>query len=249
MKLLKYVMTSDTGLAPNPYFGICSLAVCTPNHRNARLCVDDWIVGHSTKATGHKLIYAMRVTRILTMPEYFKEYPQKHPNPYGDQKQRCGDNFYDNSSGKWRRLPSPCHNNVHAFAKDQGKPVFLSKNEKDFWYFGGMADSTTTGFQNWFPDLIKDRQGFSYVYDEDLIERFAAWLTESGRSGLIGEPRDAIESQPDRYLVAIYPERWSVRSGIRNPDMPEREDTRSGCARKSDKRAHSHKSGGTKGCR
>ena len=37
MKLLKYVMTSDKGLAPNPYFGVCSLALCTPNHMNARL--------------------------------------------------------------------------------------------------------------------------------------------------------------------------------------------------------------------
>ena len=45
MKLLKYVMTSDKGLAPNPYFGVCSLALCTPNHRNARLDVwrlDRW---------------------------------------------------------------------------------------------------------------------------------------------------------------------------------------------------------------
>ncbi len=249
MKLLKYVMTSDIGLAPNPYFGICSLAVCTPNHKNARLCVDDWIVGHSTKATGNKLIYAMRVTRILTMPEYFKEYPKKHPNPYGDQKQRCGDNFYYKSSGKWKRKPSPCHNNVRAFVKDQGKRVFLAEDEKCFWYFGGITDGKTTGFKEEFRELIQGRQGFSYVYDEDVIERFTKWLTEYGCSGLIGEPRDPIELQPDRYLVEIQPERWEVSSGVRNPDMPERQDTRSGCARKSDKRAHSHKTSGTKGCR
>ncbi|WP_155628852.1 Nmad2 family putative nucleotide modification protein [Burkholderia stagnalis] len=55
MKLLKYVMTSDSGLAPNPYFGVCSLALCTPNHMNAKLKPGDWIVGHSCKATGHRL--------------------------------------------------------------------------------------------------------------------------------------------------------------------------------------------------
>lgn len=54
-KLLKYVMTSDSGLAPNPYFGVCSLALCTPNHMNAKLKPGDWIVGHSCKATGHRL--------------------------------------------------------------------------------------------------------------------------------------------------------------------------------------------------
>ncbi|WP_157652980.1 hypothetical protein [Burkholderia ubonensis] len=31
MKLLKYVTTSDSGLALNPYFAICSLAMCAPN--------------------------------------------------------------------------------------------------------------------------------------------------------------------------------------------------------------------------
>lgn len=31
MKLLKYVMTSDSGLAVNPCFAICSLAMCAPN--------------------------------------------------------------------------------------------------------------------------------------------------------------------------------------------------------------------------
>ena len=119
MKLLKYVMTSDKGLAPNPYFGVCSLALCTPNHRNARLDVGDWIVGHSSKATGNKLIHAMRVTKVLTMPEYFSGFPEKRPNPNGDAIERCGDNLYDNSSGKWRRLPSACHNEVGSFVQDQ----------------------------------------------------------------------------------------------------------------------------------
>ncbi|WP_157376586.1 hypothetical protein [Burkholderia ubonensis] len=31
MKLLKYVMTSDSGPAVNPCFAICSLAMCAPN--------------------------------------------------------------------------------------------------------------------------------------------------------------------------------------------------------------------------
>ena len=77
MKLLKYVMTSDKGLAPNPYFGVCSLALCTPNHRNARLDVGDWIVGHSSKATGNKLIYAMRVTQGSDDARVFLGFPRK----------------------------------------------------------------------------------------------------------------------------------------------------------------------------
>ncbi|WP_198373931.1 hypothetical protein [Burkholderia ubonensis] len=41
MRLLKYVMASDSGLAPNPYFAICSLAMCAPNVllRACRICL------------------------------------------------------------------------------------------------------------------------------------------------------------------------------------------------------------------
>lgn len=205
MKLLKYVMTSDTGLAPNPYFGICSLAVCTPNHRKAKLEIGDWIVGHSSKATGNKLIHAMCVTKILTMSEYFQAFPQKRPDPEGDQIAQCGDNFYSIDAGKWRRLPSACHNDISSFNSDQDKPVFLAEGEDDFWYFGGTDDPTSSGFSNMFPELIKDRQGISYVRDRGIIDRFTKWLSEYGRSGLIGQPRDAIASRPDQFLLEIDP--------------------------------------------
>jgi hypothetical protein len=248
MKLLKYVMTSDTGLAPNPYFGICSLALCTPNHMNARLCIGDWIVGHSCKATGNKLIYAMRVTSILTMSEYFSSFPEKKPKLDGSAQERCGDNLYDNSSGKWRRLPSPCHNEIGAFRQDQDRPVFLSEDDACFWYFGGLEDSATCGFQDTFPELIKDRQGISYVHDEDVIERFLHWLREHGRSGLIGNPRDPVESQPKRFLIEIDPmPKWI---GLENThsDALERDESRSCRPRILNKSVQSRKNASKKGC-
>ncbi|MFC1451894.1 hypothetical protein ACFLSJ_00955 [Verrucomicrobiota bacterium] len=35
-KICSYVMTTDTGFAPDPFHGRCTLAACTPNHVNAR---------------------------------------------------------------------------------------------------------------------------------------------------------------------------------------------------------------------
>jgi hypothetical protein len=237
MKLVKYVMTSDKGLAPNPYFGVCSLALCTPNHRNARLDVGDWIVGHSSKATGNKLIYAMRVTKVLTMPEYFSGFPAKRPNPDGDPIERCGDNLYDNSSGKWRRLPSACHNEVHAFVQDQGRPVFLSEGEEGFWYFGGIDDPVTRGFPDLFPELIKDRQGISYIHDEQVIDRFVLWLKGYGRSGLIGSPRDPVDFRPEHYLVEIDPvPKWVSNGDSRSGDS--KEVTAGSCRPRIAKRSH-----------
>lgn len=237
MKLLKYVMTSDAGLAPNPYFGICSLALCTPNHMNARISPGDWIVGHSCLATGNKLIHAMRVTKVLTMPEYFVNYPEKRPNTDGDAIERCGDNLYDNSSGKWRRLPSAYHNEVRAFVQDQGRPVFLSEGEDGFWYFGGIDDHATRGFPDLFPELIKDRQGISYVYDEQVIDRFVRWLKGYGRSGLIGSPRDPVDFWPEHYLVEIDPVPKWVSSGD-NWSSDSKEVTAGSCRPRTAKTSH-----------
>jgi hypothetical protein len=206
MKLLKYVMTSDSGLAPNPFQGFCSLALCTPNHSKAKLEVGNWIVGHSSKKTGWKLIHAMRVTRILTMQEYFHEYPEKHPNPYGSREQQTGDNLYFIEDGRWRRLPSSEHNVIRLFKQDQGCPVFLSQGINTYWYFGGIDNSTTRWFADRYPELIQHRQGFSYVRDEALIRRFVKELESLGQSGTIGNPRDEPKPPPRQFLVSIDPE-------------------------------------------
>ena len=248
MKLLKYVMTSDKGLAPNPYFGVCSLALCTPNHMNARRCVGDWIVGHSCRATGNKLIYAMRVTKVLTMSEYFSGFPEKRPNPNGDAIERCGDNLYDNSSGKWRRLPSACHNEVGSFVQDQGRPVFLSEGEEDFWYFGGIDDPATRGFPDNFPELIKDRQGISYVHDEAVIDRFVLWLKSYGQSGLIGNPRDPVDFRPERFLVEIDPMPKWIAIGDDSPGAVGNKSSGSCRPRVSSKSCQVLKNSAGKGC-
>ncbi len=209
MKLLKYVMTTDSGLAPNPFFGVCSLALCTPNHMNAKLEVGDWVVGHSSRKQGNKLVYAMRLTKILDMPSYFAAFPEKRPNPTGSLVEQCGDNLCDYQGGQWTRLPSACHNNVDIFKQDQGHPVFLAEGEDNFWYFGGNDNHLTAAFNDQFPELIKDRQGFSYERNEQLIAKFEAWLRSMGYSGPCGSPRDLPPQPSGTYLVQIDPEeRW-----------------------------------------
>jgi hypothetical protein len=213
MKLLKYVMTNDRGLAPNPFFGICSLALCTPNHMNAKLEVGDWIVGHSSRQQGRRLIYAMQVTRVLDMPTYFAEFPKKHPNPFGTREEQVGDNIYNHEGGRWTRLPSACHNTPKQFRQDQGRPVFLAESGDQFWYFGGSNDMMTTAFSDEFPQLIKDRQGYSYVRDKEVIRKFADWLRSCGRCGLIGQPRDGTLGVSSEYLIAVEPEEQWVPTG------------------------------------
>jgi len=206
MKLLKYVMRSDSGLAPNPYFGVCSLALCTPNHMNANLSPGDWVVGHSCKSTGRRLVYAMRLTKVLSMDDYFKAFPDKHPDPCGSIEQQYGDNMYFREAGRWSRLPSAEHNSVGSFQQDQGRRVYLAEGADSFWYFGAAHPmSELRMVADLFPWLIQDRHGFQYVRDVDRIQQFSEWLTSFGQRGLVGEPRDRRPIKADRYLRAIDP--------------------------------------------
>lgn len=234
MKLLKYVMTTDSGLAPNPFFNVCSLALCTPNHMNARLEPGDWVVAHSSAATGQKLVYAMRLTKVLDMQSYFTSYPQKRPVPTGTYEQQCGDNLYFREGDRWARIPSAEHNSVDCFVADRGRPVFLSEGEENYWYFGaGGTLRELEGFADRFPWLIKDRQGFSYIYDEQRIAAFVSWLHAFGKRGLIGKPRDRAITHADRYLISIEPSpRWVANEDNRGATPCDKLSTnvRGGCS-------------------
>jgi hypothetical protein len=66
MRLCSHVIKHDTGLAPNPFHGYCTSAPCTPSHGKAKLEKGDWLIGNSPSKEGNKLVYAMRISQVLT---------------------------------------------------------------------------------------------------------------------------------------------------------------------------------------
>ncbi len=48
MYIYSYVLRYDDGVAPNPFFGFCTLAVCKPVIRR-KAQVGDWIIGTGSK--------------------------------------------------------------------------------------------------------------------------------------------------------------------------------------------------------
>jgi hypothetical protein len=230
MKLLKYVMTHDSGLAPNPFFGTCSLALCTPNHMNARLNPGDWVVAHSSKERGLRLVYAMRLTQVLDMPTYFANFPEKRPDPNGTYEQQCGDNLYYRDGDRWARMPSAEHNTPDDFAKDRNRRVYLAEGEENYWYFGAAASPLPelAGFADRFPWLVKDRQGFSYVREQMRIATFTKWLDQLEKRGLIGQPRDHAVTNAECYLVTVDPTRYWPEPAT--PHMESHSNGASGCS-------------------
>lgn len=64
MHCFRYKLNHDFGLAPNPFGGIMTLAVCKGDiRRHKNLAVGDWIIGTGSKRIGllNRLIYAMKV--------------------------------------------------------------------------------------------------------------------------------------------------------------------------------------------
>ncbi len=146
--------------------------VCTPNHMNAKLEPGDWIIGHSSKKTGNKLIYAMEVQEILDFDQYYHDsrFQYKKPKIGGKWWQKMGDNIYFKKlNGKWDWIKPSLHDDKRK--EDTKHPiVFISKH---FYYFGSKAIEE---FPKKYPKLIKDRQGISYVENDKEITRFTNWL-------------------------------------------------------------------------
>ena len=70
MNGFRHKLDHDYGFAPNPFWGIMSLATCKAQLRhNKYLQIGDWIAGFGGVGMGNlgRLIYAMKVEQILPL--------------------------------------------------------------------------------------------------------------------------------------------------------------------------------------
>ncbi len=178
-RLFSYVVEHDTGHAPNPYFGVCTLCRCKykkPRGKHPNVVElakpGDWIVGtggaNTKKSAGHgKLVYAMKVEEKITRGEYFRSLSFACKKPSGN-KNECrsnGDNI------------SP----MNQIERNE-QYVLISRNH--FYYFGENAIRIP---RDQFPKLEKKGPGFRSKFDDDYIKRFENWITRH-KPGKRGDP-------------------------------------------------------------
>jgi Nucleotide modification associated domain 2/Nucleotide modification associated domain 3 len=152
---------------------------------NAQLKKGDWLIGNSPKKDGNRLVYAMRISDVLSMNQYFhnKQFEAKKPKPDGTLIEQCGDNiYYQRGVNQWTRLPSPFHNSRKNFEKDVGHHVFVAEH---FYYFGRRRVAIPDNLR----EVIQDRQGIHYKKDR-LADDFVAWLEANHKPGILGTPLD-----------------------------------------------------------
>jgi hypothetical protein len=186
MKLYSYIVKTDKGLAPNPFWGYCTLALCTPNHMGIKANRGDWIVGFTNAARGNKLVFGMEVLQRIHFNEYIKDprFQRKKPVMAGTWQQRCGDNMYWQDEEKWCQLDSPYHFSKKDLLKDTKHPyVFVSKH---FFYFGKNAIPVPREFDS----IIWKKQGCKYDHDPADVRKFLEWLQQNYSPGRHGEPLD-----------------------------------------------------------
>ncbi len=186
MKACTYIVTKDSGLAPNPFWGWCTLALCTPNHMGIKkLKKGDWVFGFLSKARNNKLLYAMELYETIDFNDYYntKTFSKKIPDLKGSWKERCGDNIYfKNSKGGWEQVETIYHKGM--LEKDTKHPrVFISRN---YYYFGDKSVSTPSCFHS----LIRERQGVGYKDNQEMLKAFINWLDKNYPKGILGDPID-----------------------------------------------------------
>lgn len=196
MRNFSYKIEHGFGLAPNPFGGYCTLAVCKSSIRsNKGLEVGSWIIGTGSKKlkNANKLIYAMQGGEKLTFNEYWNDprFQYKKPIINGTLVQMYGDNFYhQNEEGKWIQ-----ENSAHSLANGMpnlghlkrdvgGQYVLISTN---FYYFGDQAISVPKEFVR--DVFCNGRDMRSPSIPKEAIDKFISWLSENYNSGILyGDP-------------------------------------------------------------
>lgn len=198
-KIYSYVVRYDSGFAPNPFYNFCTLATCKPPIRKSA-SIGDWVVGCGSNdknvRRGGFLVYAMKITEIMSFDEYSsdKRFEVKKPYRYGSRKQSCGDNIYyrDTTLSDWMQ-----HDSFHSNSQGQLNQDHVARDtavnriliSDNFVYFGGQGPE----FPKELVDskgrsICKEGVGFTAFNDPQLIASLESWIQSFGVDGYQGAP-------------------------------------------------------------
>lgn len=195
MTYFLYKIEHDYGLAPNPFHGYCTLAVCKSQIRNsARLRIRDWIIGIGSKAlhNQNRIVFAMQVEETMSFNDYWHDarFQNKKPKVNGSLVQMYGDNFYhiDETSKKWIQDNSAHSKENGRTNKDHlnrdigGENVLISQT---FYYFGGNSINIPEIF---FPEMNGEKLRNYKILDTNTGKQFIQWLSDEFEKGIHGDP-------------------------------------------------------------
>lgn len=197
--IFTYRIDHDRGLAPNPFFRRCSLAVCKPWVR-AEAAIGDYVIGTSSYEqrkmrrsglAGGLAVFIMRVTSYTNFDAYYHDHPEKRPTMRGSRIRRAGDAIYrrDAATDRWIQADS-LHSRPGGLESsgdlktDTGVDRILLSD--DFTYWGKSAPALPAHLQMF---ARKEARGQRYFNERDKVA-FIAWAQPRLGQGRVGEPID-----------------------------------------------------------
>src|SRR5271157_5772345 len=136
-RLFSYTIPIDDGAAPNPFRGMCSLAICKPGIRRVAQ-EGDWVAGLGSRDApsgdlSGRLVYAMRVEAVLSLKEYDKQasanWPHRIPDVRSlDLSDRLGDCIYDYAQGGAPKQRPGVHGPSNLETDLSGENVLISRD-------------------------------------------------------------------------------------------------------------------------
>ena len=195
MTYFLYKIEHDYGLAPNPFHGYCTLAVCKSQIRNSsRLNLGDWIIGIGSQALNNKnkIVFIMQVEETMSFHNYWSDvrFQNKKPKINGSLVQMYGDNFYhyDEREKKWIQENSAHSNekgklnNDHLKRDVGGEKVLISQT---FYYFGNESIKIPEIF---FDEMNGIKLRNYKILDSNTGQQFIQWLSHNFEKGIHGDP-------------------------------------------------------------
>jgi len=191
MRLFSYKLQDDTGFAPNPFWGILTLATCKPQIRKSKR-VGDWIAGFTSKGLcgdpvgDERLIYLMQVTEKLSLAQYFSHQTFKPKIPDLTREEfvyQAGDNIYKPHENGFIQLPNRNHTKDHTHHDVSGMFVLVSTR---FYYFGKSPIDIPEDIR---PTIPRGQSAHgSLTHDHDRATQFVTLVTEEYQIGVHDRP-------------------------------------------------------------
>jgi len=191
MRLFSYKITNDSGFAPNPFFGIMTLATCKPK---IRICKKegDWIAGFTSKELcgdevgKERLVYLMQVKEKILIADYYSSPKFESKIPDLCRKEfvhQSGDNIYKPEGDGFIQLPNRNHGPKEHEHDLSGKFVLISTR---FYYFGRYPLEIPESLR---PDVPKGQSANgSLTHDSERAAEFIKSITENYGLGVHSAP-------------------------------------------------------------
>ncbi len=208
MKLFTYILRYDDGTAPNPFWGVCSLAIRKPALRLAAE-VGDWVVGLGSAESpigdiSAHVVYAMKVTSKMTLMEYdqfCKTFlPKKKPDWRNhDYRMRMGDCIYNFVAGPDNpKMRTGVHTEENMEKDLSGLYALVSKQ---YYYFGDQPIKLPS---NLYP-ITQTPQGQISAAHQEYFEDFVNWIEDLDitPNKALGEPQLKRQYSLEKELQAI----------------------------------------------